>query len=318
MRDVWYALTVAVVLLTGCGGGADATDSAESAPPSASAPAPEAKPLTVLDGVYTVVLDLSEQRSNGRDRPGEPVSMRFAFRSSCAEDSCVATGAQLKWADPQALSATTPPFVLDFTDGEWSGALRRDKVCGDATLPGIEAWRFTPQAEGTLSGTGIALIGGDCSAVNEYPMTLTRSGDIDAGIVIADPAEQPPLSPSAGESYRGRYQKTWTRNGAVAADHTETVTTTCVRNTEQCLAYGVADAGASALELIDGVWTNRARYESTCKSGSPAMFETTVEIPMPADPVDPIVRLQGTQRDVPGEPCPGVVESTIAIERTGD
>ena len=54
---------------------------------------------------------------------------------------------------PERKSDPAVDLVLDYVDGHWQMALRRDDACTDSDIkgPSITAWILAPQPDGTLT-----------------------------------------------------------------------------------------------------------------------------------------------------------------------
>jgi len=265
-----------------------------------------------LDGTYRLVYDDSQRTKNGATVPlrrssDKPDLKFWAFRSRCTAAGCVATGTQLDPNKPTvALTAAAAAAsggsqltsVLHFADGHWSSEPARvtgyPPTClsGDTVGPGSEtvlsSKTFSPQPDGTFNGVaeGTFLTNG-CGhqgSVDQMPFVASRTGDVPAGVAIADPAEvpvaatatsTPPSTPAGSPVLNGVYRitfdntqqtkpltgdakdpkKTWADESW--AFRSECSSTRCVATgaslaeTNQREASGVASV---VLEFIDGRW----------------------------------------------------------------
>ena len=97
-----------------------------------------------------------------------------------------------------------------------------------------------PQPDGTLTGTSWVAMNPspECGVATQTPVTVTRVGDVDLGIAVADPAKQAPLSPSAPEGLTGHYNETSVlQDSSKPGVRRVAMQTTCVRNTDQCTTF---------------------------------------------------------------------------------
>jgi serine/threonine-protein kinase len=171
-----------------------------------SAPAPGAAPTNrgpVLNGTYQLTYDRSKKTTNGVPiRHDGAASDWWAFRSVCTTNGCAATGTQLDDATHQVASTTDggQTDTLRFVGGYWQGAPQQERVgCRlsngqvSATQQETAAWSLAPQADGTLRGTETeTVLSNECGAqgaVVRVPVVATRTGDVPAGVNLADPAQ---------------------------------------------------------------------------------------------------------------------------------
>ena len=131
---------------------------------------------------------ISTEASSWRAVSPSPPNRRthlYALRSTCTDSGCFATATQLADDDPKRKSDPPVDLVLDYVDGHWQMALRRDDACTDSDIkgPSITAWILQPQPDGTLTGTSYVAMNPspDCAVATSTPVTVTRQGDVDAG-----------------------------------------------------------------------------------------------------------------------------------------
>jgi serine/threonine protein kinase, bacterial len=182
------------------------TSQATSLASKPSAPAPSAAPTNrgpVLNGTYQLTYDRSKKTTNGVPiRHDGATSDWWAFRSVCTTNGCAATGTQLDDATHQVASTTDggQTDTLRFVGGYWQGAPQQERVgCRlsngqvSATQQETVAWSLAPQADGTLRGTETeTVLSNECGAqgaVVRVPVVATRTGDVPAGVNLADPAQ---------------------------------------------------------------------------------------------------------------------------------
>jgi serine/threonine-protein kinase len=157
----------------------------------------------VLNGTYQLTYDRSKKTTNGVPiRHDGATSDWWAFRSVCTTNGCAATGTQLDDATHQVASTTDggQTDTLRFVGGYWQGAPQQERVgCRlsngqvSATQQETVAWSLAPQADGTLRGTETeTVLSNECGAqgaVVRVPVVATRTGDVPAGVNLADPAQ---------------------------------------------------------------------------------------------------------------------------------
>ena len=148
-----------------------------------------------LAGTYRLDYSGDDVNSNGQIRNDTPSSVKWwAFQSTCTTAGCVATGAELDTANPA--EATGNAAVLHFAAGGWSDTAPPVRVaCGSTPTPEVtlESKRtFQPVPDGTLRGVDrLTFTSGECGNQGmwiDYPFTATRTGDVPAHVIIADPA----------------------------------------------------------------------------------------------------------------------------------
>lgn len=316
-RMVTSAFAAAVVL-TACSGGVGVP----SVTPESSTPG--ATPAAALDGVYRLDFDLGRQLRNGAPDVGKPFAQVYAFRSTCEADRCVAVGRRLR-DDDLTQPAEQPVVVLDFVDGQWVATIGGKSTCGGGLSPVLQSWSLKPGGGGTLTGTRrLAFFSVECGSAYEQPMTAMRTGDVDPGLTMPDPAKEPPLKAVPAEGFRGRYDKSLTgKDGKKTPDVPVDVSTTCVRNAQHCLTYvGSTMPGGGrvvrAYEFRGTSWTGKVRVLTNCSNGADVMGSTYSEWDLPNPVADPILRLVGTQQEVYPAPCVGTVVSDVLMVRIGD
>ena len=150
----------------------------------------------VLDGTYRLDFDLQNQTINGTVTGlGAAVSEWWAFRSVCTSAGCAAAGSQLAESNQQEGTGTTS--VIHFTDGHWQSTptLQAPMACQKTNQPGRDdetrAWSWDPQSDGKFGGLQIGTIlsngCGTQGTVYRTPFVATRTGDVVASVIVADP-----------------------------------------------------------------------------------------------------------------------------------
>lgn len=304
----------AALLVTGCGGAQPPHPAAEAT--TASAPSDHR-----LQGTYRMFIDFWKRTENGLPVPQEPRNAVYAFRTACApDDVCVATTAQLDLADPNRLADNSFKSTLDYAAGTWRMTSEVSVRCADQDTPALESWTLQRRDDGTFAGTyrlGSAAPG--CGAAVEAPVTVAWLGETNSAIQFADPATQDPWVPSAGAGLTGRYRSTTTDPAAGSQETQERqASTTCVRNTERCLAFLSNDTSVEAYELTGEQWISNRTVVTKCPSGTQITATASNELAMPVPSTNPITELRGTHQVVYPDPCPATGAFTLFFQRVGD
>jgi serine/threonine-protein kinase len=160
----------------------------------------------MLDGSYRFDVNRAQQTYNDTPDPQPPnVSTWWAFRTSCTQTGCVATGILLDDTDHQKVSGKgDKPIVLDFRDGAWQS--RAETVLFACVGPnGATAKQTTTQAirlqkeHGALRGTmTVTVESNECAqqgAAIQIPAVAARVGDVPAGVEVPAPPTQSPSAP---------------------------------------------------------------------------------------------------------------------------
>jgi serine/threonine-protein kinase len=197
----------------------DTNSTQAASPASTQASAPAATPTTstrnvpgpgeALDGSYRFDVNRAQQTYNDTPDPQPPnVSTWWAFHTSCAPASCVATGILLDDMDHQRVSAKggDKPLVLDFRDGAWQS--RPEAVLFACVGPNGTAAKQTTtqairlqQAHGALRGTmTVTVESNECAqqgAAIHIPAVASRVGDAPPGVEVPTPSTTTSTTPNA-------------------------------------------------------------------------------------------------------------------------
>jgi serine/threonine-protein kinase len=252
-------------------------NAAPAAPATVAAAAPAAspppRPAVLLDGTYRFDYDYEKQSINGAPyaiHTSDNVGW-WAFRTSCGSTGCTATATQLDTNNPQVARTPAQSATYSFADGHWQSApsqrqLSQSRCLGAngqvaaGTSTVILTWSFEPQPDGSLRGTktGVALTN-ECGVQGQValaPVVATRTGDVPAGVAVADPATatvapSPPAPQVAGPVLDGTYRldfdlQNQTINGMVTGNPTAVSEWWAFRSV--CTSAGCAAAGS---ELAD-------------------------------------------------------------------
>jgi hypothetical protein len=307
---------LSITLLAACSAGGSSTGSSKAPKPSAPS----------FEGTYRFDFDGTEQLAGGAPKPTKSRFRIYALRSTCIDSGCIATATKLAEDNPKRKSDPPLDLVLDYVDGHWQTALREDSACTDSEIkgPSLTAWILQPQPDGTLAGTSYVAMNPspDCAVATQTPMTVTRLGDVDAGISVADPGKQAPRSPSAPEGLAGHYNET-----SVLHDSSKpgvrriAMQTMCVRNTDQCMTFkSYLASGTTVVNSLlfnNGKWMLDQRSDVNCPNGATARTVKHEEYVLPQPLSHPLPRVTGYLRFDAAESCPAQ-ELDISLERTGD
>jgi hypothetical protein len=330
LRTVFTA-ALSIALLAACSAGGSSSGS--SKPPKPSAPS--------FEGTYRFDFDGTEQLAGGEPKPTKSRSRTYALRSTCTDSGCVATATKLADNNSKRKADPSVDLILDYVDGHWQMALREDGACTDSAIrgPSLTAWVLQPQPDGTLAGTSYVAMnpGPDCAVATQTPITVTRLGDVDTGISVADPSKQPPRSPSAPEGLAGHYNETSVLHGSSKPGvRRVAMQTMCVRNTDQCTTFKssltsgttsgttsgpspgtTSGTTVSSLLFTNGKWVLEQRSDVNCPSGVTAKTVKHEEYALPQPVSYPLPQVTGHLRFDAADSCPAQ-ELDISLERTGD
>jgi len=309
-----------IALLAAC-----SSNGASTGPASGSSKAPKPSAPS-FEGTYRFDFDGTEQLAGGTPKPTKPRTRTYALRSTCTDSGCVATATKL--AEDSSKRKSDPPvdLVFDYIDGRWQMALREDSACNDrnAKGPSITGWILQPQPDGTLAGTSYVAMNPtpECAVATQTPVTARRLGDVAAGISVADPAKQPPHSPSAPEGFAGHYSETSVlRNSSKPGVRRVAIQTMCVRNTDQCATFKSAEAAegtvVNSLLFKNGKWLLDQHTDVNCPNGGTAGTVKHEEYPLPQPVANPLPRVTGSVRFDAANACPAQ-QLDITLDRTGD
>jgi hypothetical protein len=322
MRLLSVAVAVGSVLASVCGCSSGPAPTPKSSPP--------AKPQPDLNGTFKVQAG-NNIGDDGKSSPEGAGTFDIVPKSLCRDGRCVATAAAPQADDPNAITAQSAAksLVFDWLDSRWVAVFHFDALCvpaaGGDQQP-THGWRtyvLEPKPDGTWSGEYVGRNSLEaCGGSARQPLTMTRTGDADPKVTLADPATQPPFKPSPARGFRGKYLSSITQPGSGAATETFTATTSCVRTGELCLTYLTNPQGiAWAMLFADGKWTeSSAPFTAACPSGGggTAQVVTGAELPLPQPAGDPIAVVTGSWSQTYTGDCPMTVQADVKYSRTGD
>jgi hypothetical protein len=328
MVGIPYRLTIAAFVafvLAGCtsglAGGLDAKPSA-------------VEPDFSLDGLYTFVEDGTGTRNGAPATDLFKGETQWAFRTKCDEKGCVAAGGRVDPANPSA--APSQVFAADYADGKWTQVTLDvgGATCArqDTTFKSDQwsIWDIT-KADDKLSIKGTSVGTDDCNFVNESTSTLTRVGDLPAGMTLPDPADAPKRVQSyPANAFRGKYTADYKRadNGQPQNSEQMDVRTTCLRSDERCVTTTVNlaprdPATPYALEVYqfanDKFTFKQTVGQTQCADGREGVGAKSVSLSLPPAPVpDPAPSVTGNVNvSVTGD-CTGTNVYDANFTRTGD
>jgi serine/threonine-protein kinase len=257
--------------------------------------------------------------------------------STCTRGACVAAAAAPNAKSPNALQAevVAGELIFDYLDGRWvaveswAGKCKPKDGGDEEATPNWDSFVLTPNPNGTLSGDYIGRGSLEtCAGSTRQHLTMTRTGDIDPNVPIADPASLPPRKSTPASGFRGTYDYTSVNVTAHVAPGTPgspkivyTARTVCLRTGERCLTYLLTKEGYSrALTFADGKWTEiSAPFPGTCQPAGQATKIRRGEFPLPKAPANPIALVRGhVSEEALDGPCKGTSEFDNTLVRTGD
>lgn len=307
---VWALCAVCVLAAAGC------------------APEPTVEqPSARLDGTFTAQFGVRTTLT-GATVPGTGATATWVAHTSCPDTGCVATVSEV--ANPDAPGDPRPPsMVFDYVGGRWTSVTEVPSTCETSkgqsiSVSGWQTYVLRPEDDGGLTGsyTNRSSIGGACRSSTQT-VTLTRTGDADTSIEVADPRLVDPRVASAGAALWGEYREVQTnpQTGQVYPPETYAGNTQCLRTGERCLSYFVATDSPALLVMTfaEGQWTSRsAPTDSPCPDGTPGRAVLTGEYPLPQSLTNPISTLTGSQRTEQSGACRGALTIDAELDRLGD
>lgn len=331
MRILGSVIAVAsvMVLVCGCSSG-DTPDTTATASTSAGESGPS------LNGTYRVDVG-NFITDNGQELPSGAGTFDLMVRSACTAGACVATAAAPNAHEPNALQSevVAADLVLDYVDGRWvavetwTGKCRPARGGGELDTANWDSFVLEPKPDGTLSGeyTGRGALE-TCAGSTHQRVTMTRTGNADPGVMLPDPATQPPRKTTAAEGFRGTYDYSSVNVSPDVPPGTPgsppltyTAQTVCLRTGDRCLTYLLTKEGFSrALLFADGKWTETsAPFPGTCQPSGTATKVRRGEFLLPPTPSDPLAVVHGhvSEQALDG-PCAGTSQFDNMLTRTGD
>jgi predicted Ser/Thr protein kinase len=271
------------------------------------------RPTGALDGTYAVEF-ASATMPNGQPYANVQGGREtWVIKSACPPSGCVATASRVDGSQ-----STTSTMVLDEIDGRWTAVSATQETCQNAPSEFWEQLSLQPQPDGKLQGELIVRSTTNCA--RNQQVTFTRAGDVEGNVSIADPAAQPPRIQSPAQALYGRYLETDTyTDGGRTAEANFDIQTYCLRTGDRCLSYWLNPDDAKILVFSQNQWVvANTSKDATCKNGSRARGEVTLQYPLPQPQQKPITLLSGRGHyTVVGE-CPFNSDFDSRVQRTGD
>jgi hypothetical protein len=266
-----------------------------------------------LNGTYTVEF-ASATRPNGQPYDNAPGGREtWVIKSACPTSGCMATASRVDGSQ-----STASTMVLDEADGRWTAVSATQGTCQNAPSEFWEEMSLQRQPDGKLQGQLIVRSTSNCA--RNQQVTFTRTGDVQGNVALADPAAQSPRVQSPAQALHGRYQETDTyADGGRTAEVNFDIQTYCLRTGDRCLSYWLNPDDTKVLVFSQNRWVlANTSVDATCKNGSRARGEVTLQYPLPQPPQNPITLLSGRGHyTVVGE-CPFNSDFDSRVQRTGD
>lgn len=269
------------------------------------------EPAGPLDGTFTAVFGPATNVS-GKSQAGEQQpTQTWSIRSACRAPGCVATVSRA------GERSSTTTLVLDDVNGRWVAVFVVQDKCQNIDTENWIAYSLQPRPDGTLSGevNSATLLGG-CNT--KLPVTLTRTGDVNPDVEVADPDTQPPRVASPALGLHGRYHNTTSFTSGAVQEYDFSVRTDCLRSGDRCLSYFYEPRYLKALVYADGKWTYTNEFDGECPRGGTSHVKINTEYPLPEPPQDPITVLTGRgHQEETGSACTSS-DFDDKFVRTGD
>jgi serine/threonine-protein kinase len=236
----------------------------------------------------------------------------WVFKSACRGGTCVATGSRVTGSQ-----STATTLVLDQIGGRWVAVSAIAGTCQNAPTEYWESMSVQPRSDGTLSGEFIVRSTTSCS--RNQQLILTRTGDIQGSVSLADPTALPPRVASPAQGLYGRYKETDTYSDNQSAQVNFTVQAYCLRTGQRCLSSWTSADDIKTLIFADNKWVLATTSKDVdCKNGGRAHQQISLEYPLPQQAQSPITLLTGRGHyTVTGE-CPYSSDFDSRVERIGD
>ena len=149
-----------------------------------AAPPPGAGP----NGTFTAAFSAPTQPNGQPFQSSSGGSETWVIKSACEDgnDKCVASATKV---DGSLTSATA--LVLDQVDGRWESVNTKEGKCGSAASTEVwESMSLQSQPDGSLEGEFIVR-SADPGCASNRTVTFTRTGDVEEGVTVVDPATLP-------------------------------------------------------------------------------------------------------------------------------
>ena len=294
----------AIVVVAAVGGIVIAVSGNEPPPPQPTGP---------LDGTYAVEF-ASATRPNGQPYDNAPSGREtWVIKSACPASGCVATATKV---DGSQSGAST--MVLDEIDGRWTAVSASAGTCQNAPAEYWEAMSLQAQPDGNLQGEFIVRATTGCG--RNQQVTFTRTGDVQDGVSVADPAAQPARVASPAQALHGIYKETDTyADGGRNTEVNFNIQTYCLRTGERCLSSWLNPDHAKIFVFSGSQWVlTTTSSNAACANGGRADRVFSAEYPLPQPPQDPITLLTGRGHYTITGDCPFNSDFDSRVERSGN
>ena len=283
--------------------------------PAPGGPVPNTGPFT---GVYLAEFG-PPTTLDGAPTDGMAVRASVGVRSTCTSTGCVAAAAPLGGVTGLDLA---PQLVFDEVGAQWLSVAVAEGQCDGSAVETWQVLRLRPRPDGNLTGEHTVTTTGQCA--QRRAVTLTRTGDVQSGTGIQDPAGLTPRVVSPAEALRGRYRITRTAAstepgpefGPLQAD--STVSTDCLRDGLRCMSYFDSAAGDLPLVFDGDAWALTIRTEARCSDGAASPQSRDARFPLPQPPRNPIPVLTGRGTLERTGACPVALSFDQTFTRIGD
>jgi serine/threonine-protein kinase len=266
-----------------------------------------------IDGTYAVEF-AAATRPNGQPYDNAPSGREtWVIKSACPASGCVATATK---ADGSQSATST--MVLDEIGGRWTAVSASAGTCQNAPAENWEAMSLQAQPGGGLQGEFIARATTGCG--RNQQVTFTRTGDVQDGVSVTDPAAQPARVKSPAQALHGSYRETDTyTDGGRNTEVTFNIQTYCLRTGERCLSSWVNPDHAKVLVFSGTQWDlTTTTSNAACTNGGRADRNFSAQYPLPQPPQDPIALLTGRGHYTITGDCPFNSDFESRVERSGD
>jgi serine/threonine-protein kinase len=274
---------------------------------------PQPRASGPIDGTYAVEF-AAATRPNGQPYDNAPSGREtWVIKSACPASGCVATATKVDGSQ-----SATSTMVLDETDGRWTAVSASAGTCQNAPAEYWETMSLQAQPGGGLQGEFIARATTGCG--RNQQVTFTRTGDVQDGVSVTDPAAQPARVKSPAQALHGSYKETDTyTDGGRNTEVTFNIQTYCLRTGERCLSSWLNPDHAKILVFSGDQWVlTTTSSNAACTNGGRADRVFSAQYPLPQPPQDPITLLTGRGHYTITGDCPFDSDFESRVERSGD
>ena len=299
-----FAIPIAAIVIIAAVGGTLIAVRGNEPPPSASGP---------IDGTYAAEF-ASATRPNGQPYDNAPSGREtWVIKSACPASGCVATATKVDGSQ-----STTSTMVLDEIDGRWTAVSASAGTCQNAPDENWEAMSLQAQPGGNLQGEFIVRATTGCG--RNQQVTFTRTGDVQDGVSVTDPAAQPARVESPAHALHGSYKETDTyADGGRNTEVNFNIQTYCLRTGDRCLSSWLNPDHAKTFVFSGDRWVlTTTSSNAQCTNGGRADRGFSAQYPLPQPPQDPITLLTGRGHYTITGDCPFNSDFDSRVERSGD